>query len=165
MNYLQYIKELVWPSCATQGQIMAQAALLGGIVSMALGDMGNSVYAFIALAIIDYVTGIIAAIKAKNLASGTGFKGLGKKFAMLGVIFLAWLIDKGMQMSVLCNMAIMAYSANEGISILENIDRCGWGHVIPPFIKDKIKSISDGKIQKTERVKTNENIHQPRPRP
>ncbi|MDR2006659.1 MAG: phage holin family protein [Acidaminococcales bacterium] len=42
-------------------------------------------------------------------------------------------------------MAICAYSANEGLSILENIDRMGYGQYIPGFIAAKIAQIREAR--------------------
>lgn len=92
------------------------------------------IYTLIALMILDYATGIIAACRTGQWDSSTGFVGLAKKAVILGVVALCNTVDTAMDTHTLRQMAICAYALNEAGSIVENIDRAGWGEHISAFI-------------------------------
>jgi len=139
------IKSLL-PSSAIKAEILAFFASLGALLSYALGGMDKAIYALIALAMLDYLTGMWAGWRQGILSSDVGVRGIAKKMAMFGVIAFAAILDVGMKMNILRDMAIVAYSANEGISIIENADRGGLGRYIPTFLRNKIANIKDRKI-------------------
>ena len=56
-------------------------AAVGGWLGWVLGGMDGFVYALVAFAVIDYVTGIMCAVVEKNLSSEVGFRGIFKKTA------------------------------------------------------------------------------------
>ena len=90
--------------------------LFGG-VDLAMGVL-------LTLITIDYVTGVIAAIIAKELSSEVGFKGIAKKVGTLIVVALAHLVGTYLNFDVR-SWVIGYYIANEGISIVENTGRMG----------------------------------------
>lgn len=49
---------------------------VGGWLGWFLGGYDGLLYALIAFVVIDYVTGVMCAISAKNLSSKVGFKGV-----------------------------------------------------------------------------------------
>ena len=80
----EFIKNLV-PTGAEQYLLVIGAAL-GLTISVAVGGFDEMIYALIALMILDYITGIIAACRTGKWDSSTGFIGLAKK-----QLFWAWL--------------------------------------------------------------------------
>ena len=111
------------------------------------------IYALIALMILDYATGIIAACRTGQWDSSTGFVGLAKKAVILGVVALCNTVDTAMDMHTLRQMAICAYALNEAGSIVENIDRAGWGEHIPAFIRNalaRLQSTTENKDGETK---------------
>ena len=96
------------------------------------------IYALMALMAIDYITGTIAACKTGHWDSSTGFVGLSKKAVILAVVALFNTVDVAMNTHTLRQMAICAYALNEAGSIVENIDRAGWGEHIPAFIRNAL---------------------------
>lgn len=77
--------------------------------------------------IIDYVTGILQAIYKKKLNSKVGAKGILKKALIILVTAMACLLDTkffGGKMFI-GNTVIGFYIFNEGLSILENVGKCG----------------------------------------
>lgn len=61
---------------------------LGGFIGWFLGGMDGFLYALIAFAVIDYITGVLCAISDKTLSSEVGFKGICRKvliFTMVGI--------------------------------------------------------------------------------
>lgn len=94
---------------------------IGGILTFLFGDFDKLFWAFIAVIILDYITGIIKGVYTKTLSSDIGFKGILKKFLILIVVALAVILQRVMNNSVpLREIAIMFFLCNEGISILEN---------------------------------------------
>lgn len=141
----QFIKNCV-PTGAEQ-YLMAIGAAIGFTLSIAVGGFDEMIYALIALMILDYATGIIAACRTGQWDSSTGFVGLAKKAVILGVVALCNTVDIAMSTHALRQMAICAYALNEFGSIIENIDRAGWGEHIPSFIRNalaRLKEKADG---------------------
>lgn len=82
--------------------------------------------ALLVFMVIDYITGIIAAIiSGVGLSSSYGFKGLLKKFATLCVIAVTHHIDLLLGTSMAMLGAVYFYSALELISIVENCGKMG----------------------------------------
>lgn len=137
----EFIKNIV-PTGAEQ-YLMAIGAAIGLFISIAVGGMDKMVYALIALMILDYITGIIAACRTGKWDSITGFIGLAKKAVILGVVALCNTVDIAMGTHALRQMAICAYALNEAGSIIENIDRAGWGEHIPAFIRNALERLQE----------------------
>ena len=132
----EFIKNCV-PTGAEQ-YLMAIGAAIGLGISIAVGGMDKMIYALIALMILDYATGIIAACRTGQWDSSTGFVGLAKKAVILAVVALCNTVDVAMNTHTLRQMAICAYALNEAGSIVENVDRAGWGEHIPSFIRNAL---------------------------
>ena len=86
--------------------------------------------------------------------SSTGFVGLAKKGCYFwGVVALCNTVDTAMDTHTLRQMAICAYALNEAGSIVENIDRAGWGEHIPAFIRNalaRLQSTTENKDGETK---------------
>lgn len=144
----EFIKNCV-PTGAEQ-YLMAIGAAIGLGISIAVGGMDKMIYALIALMILDYATGIIAACRTGQWDSSTGFVGLAKKAVILGVVALCNTVDTAMDTHTLRQMAICAYALNEAGSIVENIDRAGWGEHIPAFIRNALARLQSSTENKSE---------------
>lgn len=145
----EFIKTCV--PTGTEQYLMAIGAAVGLTISIAIGGFDEMFYALTALMIADYITGIIAACRTGKWDSSTGFIGLAKKAVILGVIALCNTVDIAMGTHALRQMAICAYALNETGSIIENIDRCGWGEYIPSFIRNAL-----ARLQEKTEAKENE---------
>ena len=143
-DIFDFIKNLV--PTGTEQWLLGISAAIGLFISVAVGGMDKMIYALIAVMILDYVTGIIAACRTGQWDSSTGFVGLAKKAVILGVVALCNTVDTAMDTHTLRQMAICAYALNEAGSIVENIDRAGWGEHIPDFIRNvlaRLQSTTD----------------------
>lgn len=150
---IEFIKNIV-PTGAEQ-YLMAIGAAIGLGISIAVGGMDKMIYALIALMILDYATGIIAACRTGQWDSSTGFVGLAKKAVILGVVALCNTVDAAMDTHALRQMAICAYALNEAGSIVENIDRAGWGEHIPAFIRNalaRLQSKQEGTKDESKKI-------------
>ena len=103
--------------------------MVSGMVCSAVtfiwGGMDAIFVIFLCLMALDYITGVLSAIKTKSLSSETGFYGLLKKIGMLSIVALAHFIGDYSNMPDIRSLVIGFYIANEGISILENSARLG----------------------------------------
>ena len=100
---------------------------VGGVIGSIFGEVDGFLYALLVLMVMDYLTGIMAAILEKNLSSTVGMKGIFKKVMILFLVALAHLIDFHVmkQGGAVRTAVIFFYFSNEGLSILENATRVG----------------------------------------
>ena len=92
---------------------------------------------------VDYVTGVINAIKEKTLSSKVGWVGILRKLTIFGVVIVAAQIDIAMGLNAVCRTAAIAfYTANEAISMLENASAIGLG--LPPKLVDVLGQLKAG---------------------
>lgn len=123
--------------------LLGIGSVVGMGISLALGGVDKMIYALIALCIIDYATGTIAALKTGQWGSKEGFIGLLRKTVIFSVVALANLIDVAIDVHALRQMAICAYALNEAGSIIENVDRAGWGSVIPAILRKALVQLNE----------------------
>lgn len=85
-----------------------------------------SVEVLLALMMLDYATGLVAALIFQQLSSEIAWKGLFKKFLTLIIIAVCHIIEIPLGIPVhLDQLAAITYTVYEVISILENCARCG----------------------------------------
>ena len=103
--------------------------MIGSCLTYLVGGWNNMIQTLLLFMVLDYITGIIAAgvfhksskTSTGALSSKAGFKGLAKKMVILIVICLAYHIDIMLNLNnTLYSIVVIAYIANESISILEN---------------------------------------------
>lgn len=104
--------------------IMAAVCTALGFV---FGDMDGLMIALIALIVLDYISGVVAAIAEKRLSSAVGAKGIAKKVFMLLIVAVANIVDINVigEGHVLKSVTSVFYVANECISLIENAGRLG----------------------------------------
>ena len=97
------------------------------VLSFLFGDMEGLMIALIALIILDYISGVIAAAVEKRLSSEVGAKGIAKKIFMLLIVALANIVDINVigDGHVLKTVTVVFYICNECISLIENAGRIG----------------------------------------
>ena len=123
-------------------RIMAVFSAIGAAFSFLVGGVDKLISALLVFVALDYVTGIFAAWKTRTLDSKKGFEGIKRKVVMLLIVIMAHWIDACLfGVSTFRSMVIFAYLGNEGLSILENLDRMGYGEYIPSFIRDKLAQL------------------------
>lgn len=103
------------------------AAVSTAACGFLFGQMDGLMYALIAFMILDYVSGVLAAISEKELSSKIGFKGIAKKLIILILVAVGHILDMHiLGGGAVCRSAVCGlYIANEGISILENASELG----------------------------------------
>ncbi len=93
--------------------------------------------------VVDYISGIMAALYLGKLNSKVGFKGIVKKIAILLVVALAVEIGRVTGADMIRGLTIGFYIANEGISILENVGRMDVPYLSK--LKDILEQLKDEK--------------------
>lgn len=100
---------------------------LGGWIGYYMGGCDGLLYALIAFACIDYITGVMCAITDKTLSGDVGFKGIYRKVLIFLLVGIANVLDVqviGTQ-AVLRTAVIFFYLSNEGVSLIENASHLG----------------------------------------
>ncbi len=110
------------------------AAIGTGIVTTLLGGWDRALEILLIFIVLDYITGLGAAIKTKTISSRAGFEGLFKKGSIFLVVILAAQLDRitGNAAAVFRTATCFFFIANDGISIVENVGEMGV--TLPTFI-------------------------------
>ena len=118
-------------------------AALGGFIGWFLGGMDGFLYALIAFAVIDYITGVLCAISDKTLSSEVGFKGICRKVLIFTLVGIGNIVDVYVlgETGVLRTAVIFFYLSNEGVSLLENAAHLGLP--IPEKLKEVLEQLHD----------------------
>ena len=119
--------------------IKAILAAVCTIAGFLFGEMNGLIVTLIVLIVMDYISGVIAAIVEKKLSSEAGAKGIAKKVFMLLIVAVANIVDINIirEGHVLKSVTVLFYTANECISLFENAGRLG----VP--VPDKLLEILD----------------------
>ena len=118
-------------------------AAVGGWLGWFLGGCDGLLYALLAFAAVDYVTGIMCAVVDKKLSSAVGFKGIFKKVLIFTLVGIANIVDVQVLETpgVLRTAVIFFYLSNEGVSMLENAAYLGLP--VPDAIKTVLEQLHD----------------------
>ena len=103
----------------------------------------TTLYALLAFAVIDYITGIMCAVVDKKLSSEVGFKGIFKKVLIFALVGIGHILDTRVigSGSVMRTAVIFFYLSNEGVSLLENAAYLGLP--IPQKLKSVLEQLHD----------------------
>lgn len=132
-----------------EAYLMLASGAIGSAVAWLLGGIDLQLKWLLLFVAVDYLTGTIAAGKTGEWHSCVGFRGHFKKVFIFVVVMLSHGLDviAGTDM-MLRNAAIAAYAVNELGSTLENLDRLGFGGMIPGFLRRAIKEIKSREVVK-----------------
>lgn len=102
-------------------------AVIGGILTYIFGGWDTCLIVLVLFITIDYLTGVFNGLIHHKLNSQVGFNGILRKSEILMILIVAVLLDRLLNNGtwVFRTLICYFYIANEGISILENIGKCG----------------------------------------
>ncbi|QIW22480.1 phage holin family protein [Bacillus thuringiensis] len=101
-------------------------ATFGGFCGYFLGGWDATLKVLVMMAIIDYLTGVIAAGFNGKLKSKVGFKGIAKKVMLFLMVGAAAQLDTAFgSNSAIREATIFFFMGNELLSLLENAGRMG----------------------------------------
>lgn len=117
----------------TKNILISIIGVIGSAIASAFGGWTTGLTTLVIFMAIDYVTGLIVAgvfhksmkTKTGTLESRAGFKGLCRKGAMLLVVLVAYRLDLAVGTAYIKDAVIIAFIANEAISIIENAGLMG----------------------------------------
>ncbi|WP_096199105.1 phage holin family protein [Bacillus sp. FJAT-45350] len=113
-------------------------AISSSILTFLFGAWSVLLQVLIVFIIIDYVTGLIAAVYSGKLSSKVGFKGIIKKVMILSIVTVAHGLDIILGgFNFLRDVVIYFYILNELLSIIENAGRIGLP--LPNVIKKAVE--------------------------
>jgi toxin secretion/phage lysis holin len=120
--------------------LAAWLVVLGGFL---LGKFDGLMWALVTFIVLDYLTGVLAAVSRKELSSQIGAKGIAKKLLIFVIIIIANIVDVQVigESHVLRSITVMFYIANESISILENAG--SMGVPVPKKILSVLEQLKD----------------------
>ncbi|CUX19072.1 phage holin family protein [Clostridium sp. C105KSO13] len=123
--------------------IQVVLAAIGGWLGWFLGGCDGLLFALIAFAAADYITGVMCAIADKTLSSEVGFRGICRKVLIFILVGIANILDVQVigSGSILRTAIIFFYISNEGISLLENAGHLGLP--IPEKLKEVLEQLHD----------------------
>lgn len=132
-----------------KNSVLAALAAAGSVAAHALGGWDASMQVLVAMMAADYITGVLLAAvwhKSTKSASGAldskaGFKGLLKKGMILLVVFIAVLLDNAMGGNYFRMAAVLFFTGNEGISLLENLGLMGVPY--PEFMRKALEALHE----------------------
>lgn len=141
---------------ATEMKTGAFFGAIWGFLDLALGGIDAPIIALATLIILDFITGISGAYMYHELCSRIGAMGLIRKAGIFVCIMLAYLLDTAMAVSMFRGMVITGFAIIEAMSIIENIDKLGFGYIIPCFLRVHLAKIAAEK-NLTERSDSDDN--------
>ena len=118
---------------------------LWGLFDFLVGGIDTPIKALAILIILDFITGVSAGYHLRELSSTVGAKGILKKCSMFVCIMLGYLLDCAMGICMFRGMIISGFAIIESLSLIENIDRMGFGWMIPDFVRAKLAQIQEDK--------------------
>lgn len=131
--------------------LIAGGAVAGG-AAWALGGFDPGMQWLCVFIAADYLTGNLAAFKTGAWSSNDGFKGIIKKVVILALVAICNGVGQVTGAEVVRTVAISSLCLNEAGSVLENLDRLGFGGVIPSGVRKCVKQLRE----KTEGSKSDE---------
>ena len=114
-----------------------------GITTTLLGGWDKALEILLIFIVIDYITGVAAAIKTKTLKSSTGYEGILKKATMFLVVIIAAQLDRisGNSVGLFRTATAFFFIANDGLSIIENVGELGVK--LPAFLVRVLEKLKD----------------------
>lgn len=117
-------------------------AVVGTFLTWIFGGWDLAIQILVSFMVIDYITGIIVAYINKEVDSRVGFRGICKKLLTMVILIVAVLLDRLFGQGWIFRTATCYFFiANEGISILENIAKCGIP--LPTKLMDKLIQLKE----------------------
>lgn len=123
------------------------AAVLGAAITFLLGGWSPLIQVLVIIICMDYVIGVLVAATHGQLNSEVGFKGIAKKVIIIGLVAVAYAIDKAMSTGTFIRDAVIFfYLANELLSILETVGKTNLP--IPKVLKNAVALLNSNKEDK-----------------
>ena len=123
--------------------LLAFGGFFCSVVSTLMGEHQNLFYWLFGFVVADYLSGIFAAARTGTWSSREGLRGVVRKFLILLTAIGFHGVDQILNEPWIGAWAIGALSLNELISILENIEKSGFGSIIPRRVRDMLALVQE----------------------
>ena len=133
--------------------LLGVGGVCGFVIGWAMNGIADAFYWLFAFVCVDYLSGMFQAGKNKVWSSSQGFKGLLKKFLILTVAVLSHGLAKMIELPAVGTAVMFAFALNEFGSILENIEKAGYGAIIPLSIRKILEIVEDKGEEAIEKLK------------
>ena len=141
----------------TERVLMGIGALIGGWAGYLLGGIDIALLWLCGFVVIDYFTGNFAVLKQGKWQSKLAYKGIFKKLFIFIMVTICNGIDESLHLTFVRDACVIAYILNETGSILENVERMGYGEVIPPILRQSLKILREREEARLNNIKENNN--------
>ena len=129
----------------TEMVVGATASSIWALLNFCIGGIDAPMKALAVLMCLDFATGITAGWRSKELSSRKGTNGIFKKMVVLMCVTMAYMLDVSLGTDMLRGMTISAFAVIEAMSLMENLDRMGYGSMIPNVIRVRLAQIAEEK--------------------
>lgn len=120
----------------------------GSILTFLFGAWDVPLQILCVAVLLDYFSGMLKAFYLGDVSSRVGYRGLIKKVGIFFAIVVAQMADTILGMFIFRSAICLFFSANELISVLENVG--SMGIPIPKPLKDKLIQIKSTNEDKTD---------------
>lgn len=117
------------------------SALGTGLIYV-MGGWDVAIQCLLVAIVIDYITGLLKGFKKGKLSSSVGLKGIIKKVGILCLVALSVIVDRLVgETGLIRNTVIYYLTANEGLSIIENLGEINV--LVPKILKEKLEQLKE----------------------
>ena len=127
---------------ATETKVAVFFGFLWVCFSALVGGIDTHITGLVILVALDVITGVTSSFKTHSFQSHIMTHGLFKKAAMFLIIGLGVALDMAMGGHTVRTFFISAFAVVETLSIVENIDKLGYGQYIPDFMRRWLAQIT-----------------------
>lgn len=124
---------------------LAVGGILGALCSFLFGPIDDAIEWLFVFIVVDYLSGTFAALKTGQWNSRTGFIGITKKIIILSLVALCHGLDTTsiIPFASIRDVAVFAFCLNDFGSVLENLEKLGYGALIPSPVRKMLKAMED----------------------
>ncbi len=134
--------------------LLAIGATVGWAFSFAFGDVGPLLMWLTIFTVTDFLLGTAVAIKLGQWSSHKNFVGVLKKALMFFIVALSHGLDEVFQplihFQIFQSITICAYCAGEFGSLIETLERGGFGSVVPPVLRRIVQTVNERLEEKAD---------------
>lgn len=116
-------------------------AAVGGVLAFLFGISSEAMLALVILTTLDMAAGVAVAATDRAVSAVTMWRGLVRKILLFAVIIVAHFVDValGTDKPVMATAAVLWFTANEGLSIIEHA--AALGVPVPPRLVDALARV------------------------
>ena len=130
------------------GKWTAIFAIGGSVMTFLFGAFDLPLQILCVAVLLDYLSGMLKALYLGEVSSKVGYRGLVKKAGIFFVVIVSQMADMLLGMAIFRSAICLFFSANEMISVLENVGNMGIP--IPKFLKDKLAQVQSDNDKKDD---------------